>query len=99
MKSDLTAMVKTLVADRVDAAMKADFPAALKQAARDVAERMVKVLPMAEVGKLLGYRQPRTTIAACKRLGIPLVRISERRRVVKVADLVQWMDARKEVAK
>ena len=90
---NLTKFVKESVAAKVEALVARILPAAVQAAAVRVANDLVDTVPVTEIARRLGYKDP---LSAMRRLGIPVVRITERRHVVRIAEYAAWLAGRTE---
>jgi hypothetical protein len=92
---NLTKFVKESVAAKVEALVERILPAAVQAAAVRVANDLVDTVPVTEIARRLGYKDP---LSAMRRLGIPVVKITERKHVVRMSDYTSWLDGRTEQA-
>lgn len=92
---NLTRFVKKAVEAEVASLVERFAPSLVKDALSAAAASLTETLPVREVGRRLGYKD---SLSACRRLGIPVVRITERKHVVRVAEYAAWLDGRTETA-
>ena len=92
---NLTKFVKESVAAKVEALVERILPAAVQAAAVRVANDLVDTVPVTEIARRLGYKD---SLSAMRRLGIPVVKITERKHVVRMSDYMAWLDGRTELA-